>query len=180
MTSSLDISAPLSMVNTIKNSIKMRQVAFLAANGVNGISLNNMKEQLQKAGAVVKIIAPKLGAIKTDSRNTVYADQSFLTATSVCFDAVFIPGGEKSIAILINESRAIHFIMEAYQHCKAIGCENEGIKLLQGICSTKNNTETRIHNPSKGIVANGNVKEFIKAIAQHRFWNYEKERMIPA
>ncbi|SFW17558.1 hypothetical protein [Chitinophaga sancti] len=52
-------SAALSMAHTIKDSVKTRQIAILAAAGVNATSLKAVKKQLTKAGAVVEIIAPR-------------------------------------------------------------------------------------------------------------------------
>ncbi|MBC7873482.1 MAG: catalase [Ferruginibacter sp.] len=179
-TMSLERSAALSMENTIKNSIKTRQIAFLAADGADQKSLDGMKAQLEAGGATVKIIAPKFGVIKTSAGKTVPVDQSFLTAASVLFDAVFVPGGEKSVQALSAEPAALHFIMEAYKHCKPIGCENDGVKLLPGFAEGKQKNAKGKDDSSPGIITSGNPKEFIKAIAQHRFWDREKERKIPA
>ncbi len=180
MTSSLDKSAALSMANTIKNTIKTRQIAFLAADGVNEKSLNAMKKALESAGAMVKIIAPKLGNITADSNKSIPVDQNFLTACSVLFDAVFIPGGKKSIEKLGEESDAIHFIMEAYKHCKALGCDSDGIKLLPANHSAGKKGSQKKSSLSDGVIDNGNAVDFIKAIAQHRFWHREIERKVPA
>lgn len=50
-------SEALSMANTIKNSIRTRKIAILAADGVNENSVIEMKDHLEKEGAVVHIIA---------------------------------------------------------------------------------------------------------------------------
>lgn len=60
----------------------------------------------------------------------VKIDNSFVTAASVVFDAIYVPGGEESISTLIEEGDAIHFLDEAYRHCKPIGTDG-GLKLLQ-------------------------------------------------
>ena len=49
---------------------------------------------------------------------------SFLTATSVVFDAVYVPAGEKG---LLDNADAIHFINESYRHCKAIATDGTGL-----------------------------------------------------
>ena len=36
------------------------------------------------------------------------------------FDALYIPGGENSIATLLGNDKALHFVNETYKHCKAI------------------------------------------------------------
>ena len=47
-------------------------------------------------------------------------DHALRTVASVLFDAVYIPGGEKSAATLADEPDAIEFVNEAFRHCKAI------------------------------------------------------------
>jgi len=179
--SSLQNSKALSMSNTVKDTIKTRQIAILAADGVNDVSLNKMKRVLEAAGAQTNVIAPHLGNITSEKNRQIKVDQSFLTAASVLFDAVYIPGGQQSSVALRNEPDAIHFINEAYKHCKAIAAEAEGVDLL-------NKTEAGIKMKDKtdknflatGVLINRNPKEFIKAIAQHRFWEREKPGKVPA
>jgi catalase len=178
-------SPALSMANTPKNTIKTRQIAILAADGVDGNSLTTVKAELEAEGAQTKIIAPTGGTIKNTKGAAIKVDMSFLTAASVLFDAVYIPAGTASIAALKENVDAIHFINEAYRHCKAIAADGDGIELLN---------ETYVGNKLKkgegpgiaGIIINetsGNksfAKDFIHAIAQHRFWEREKSDKVPA
>jgi catalase len=173
---SLQSSKALSMANTVKNTIKTRRIAILVADGVDAVSLNKMKQALEAAGAKSTIIAPHLGNIATAKGKQINVDQSLLTAASVLFDAVYVPGGQKSVAALQKEPNAIHFINEAYKHCKAIAADGEGTKLLfitnAGI--KNNSTDKSAKNyMANGVLLNHNPKEFIKAIAQHRFWERE-------
>ncbi len=174
----LDKSPALSMVNTIKNTIKTRQVAFLAANGADVLSLNKMKAALEKEGATVKIIAPKPGEIKTSKGAVIAVDASFLTEASVCYDAVFIPGGKDSAVALSQQPDAIHFVNEAYKHCKAIAAEGDAILFLEhtfikGSLRDNGTGDT-------GILINKKTTDFIKAIGMHRFWDREADRKVPA
>ena len=170
----IEKSAALSMDTTVKNTIKTRQVAFLIANGVDDLSINKMKAALEKEGATVKMIAPKPNGIKTMKGKAVAVDGSFLTESSVCYDAIFIPSGRKSVSALSKEADAIHFVNEAYKHCKAIATEGEGIAFLEKTYAGNENSTDR------GVLINKNPAGFIKAIAKHRFWEREKERKIPA
>jgi catalase len=174
--SSLQRSAALSMENTAKNSIVTRRIAFLAGDGVNETSFSNMKKLLTEQGATVKLIAPKMGTIKSDKGNDIPVDESFLIASSVVYDAVYIPGGGKSIDALIKEADAVHFISQAYKHCKAIATDTDGEELLEIAL-------VEITAKDNGVVINRNSdfdQSFIKAIAQHRFWEREIARKIPA
>src|SRR5690606_38332052 len=129
--------AALSMANTLKNSIKTRKIAFLAADGVAADSLNTVKKALEAEGAVVEVIAPKLGDIKANDGSKVPADQSLLTAASVLYDAVYVPGGEASATALKAEPDAIHFLNEAYKHCKAIAADESAKALLESTYFSK-------------------------------------------
>ena len=181
VTSSIQESKALSMANTIKDTIKTRQIAVLAADGVDDVSLNKMKQALIAAGAQTHIIAPHLGNITSEKNKQIKVDQSFLTAASVLFDAVYLPGGQKSSVALQKESDAIHFINEAYKHCKAIAAEAEGVELLyKTAAGIKMKDKTDKILLAKGVLINRTPKEFIKAIAQHRFWEREKPGKVPA
>ncbi len=167
--SSIDRSEALSMANTIKNTIKSRQIAFLIADGVDAASIDSMRNSLEAAGARVKLIAPRLGKVKS-SKGDVAVDMSFLTATSVVFDAVFIPGGKGSVEKLSAEADPIHFVNEAYRHCKAIATAEDAAAFL----------DVTAVEPDDAVITNGNAKAFINVIAKHRLWEREKGRKVPA
>lgn len=158
-------SDALSMANTVKDTVKTRQVAFLIADGVDATSVTAMKEALLKAGAQVQLIAPRQGSIQTAGGSSVEADQSLLGAASVLFDAVYVPGGADSAAALESHPDAIRFIDEAYRHCKAIAVHGEGLQVLKATSVPP--------QEAPGVVVNGQAKAFIAAIAQHRFWERE-------
>lgn len=174
--STVTSSEALSMANTIKDTIVTRKIAVLAADGVDGKSLNATKKALLAAGAVVEIIAPKLGTIQSAEGDAINVDKRLPNAASVFYDAVYIPGGEKSISTLSQKGDAIHFINEAFKHCKPIGADPAAKDLL---------SKTYIQDKEQpGVVMNSNAKqfaqEFIDAIAHHRFWEREKKSDIPA
>jgi catalase len=172
-------SDALSMANTPKNSIKTRCIAILAADGVDEKSLSAMKIALEAEGAKTKIVAPKLGNLKGASGKQIKADQTFLNTASVLFDAIYIPSGAQSANTLLGEANAIHFINEAYKHCKAIAAEGDGVKVFQKSFITIGEKKSeKLQDP--GILIDKSPKDFIKAIAQHRVWEREKQRKVPA
>jgi catalase len=177
-------SPALSMANTVKNTIRTRKIAILAAGGVDGGALSGIQKALKAAGAQSKIIAPRLGTLRTAQGHKVTIDWSFLTAGSVLFDAVFVPGGDKSVNTLSAEPRAVEFVAEAYKHCKAIGATGEGMALLEaaGISTNDREPPRKGRKPSgpqgiaigKDASLNGVAREFIEAVAQHRHWGRER------
>jgi catalase len=179
-------SAALSMANTIKDSIRSRVIAILAADGVDANSLLAVKKALTAAGAKADIIAPRLGEITAENNTAIAVNQSLLTAASVLYDAVYVPGGTNSVATLAAEPDAVHFLNEAYKHCKAIAADTAAVQVLEATYFSKklpkdSSDETVL---TEGIVIGDNgaaiSDQFIRAIAQHRFWEREKPRKVPA
>lgn len=177
--SSIESSEALSMANTVKNTIKTRKIAALIADGFDAGQLDKMKKALLGEGAMFKTVSTRLGTITSADGKAVEADFSFLTAASVLFDAVYIPGGTKSVTALIDEPDACEFVNQAYKHCKAICSTGDAISFLK---------ETFVADPSNGddkalIFGEMPVEvtsDFIRAIGQHRNWERETARKVPA
>ncbi len=129
--SSIESSEALSMANTVKNTIKTRKIAALIADGFDAGQLDKMKKALLGEGAMFKTVSTRLGTITSADGKAVEADFSFLTAASVLFDAVYIPGGTKSVTALIDEPDACEFVNQAYKHCKAICSTGDAISFLK-------------------------------------------------
>jgi catalase len=176
--SSIEKSAALSMDNTVKDTIKTRKIAALIADGFDDSTLDTMKEALKAEGAMLKTVAPKLGAIESANGKTIEADFSFLTAASVMFDAVYVPGGAASIEMLGGEPDAYHFVEEAFRHCKAIAATGEGVDFVGVTFAGKANNDAGVILSRNGV--KGAVRDFIKAIARHRNWDREIARKVPA
>jgi catalase len=175
----VDKSAALSMEGTIKNTIKTRKVAFLVANGVKDESLNKMKKALVDNGATVKLISLKQGTITSEGGKQITVDGSFLTDASVLYDAVYIPDGKKNIAALMTGPNSIHFVNEAYKHCKAIATGADGVAFLKETF-VKEIGLKNLSMEDAGVITDGNADKFIGCIAKHRFWNREEFRKVPA
>jgi catalase len=184
--SALAMSPVLSMANTVKNSIRTRKIAILAADGVDETSVNTMKKSLTAAGAIVELIAPRLGTLVGKGGTALPIDKSLLTAASVLYDAAFVPGGANSVATLAANADAVHFLNEAYKHCKAIGADEEGVQVLQATYFSARlpDRQNEAAGSREGIIIGADQKiridQFIKAIGQHRFWDREKARKVPA
>jgi catalase len=170
-------SDALSMLKspTVTNTIATRQVAFLCNDGVNEVSLNNLKKALEAQGAMAKIIGPHAGNLKTDTGKEIKTDHTFFSSSSVLFDAVYILGA-KNLTILENNANIIEFINDAYRHCKVIGADTDAKTLL---------TKTTIGNilaDKKDVILHGIVinndknftSNFITELGKHRIWEREK------
>ena len=194
---SLERSQALSMATTVKDGIATRKIAILAADGVDDAALSAMKKALMAAGARAKVVAPRLGVLKGVKGADVNVDFSFLTAASVLFDAVYVPGGEKSVEILKGDAKAVLFVKEAYLHCKTIAATDAGIDVVLAAHLASEETakthaegvrrdEHQLLAPDEGVILsrkahiNQVAEKFINAIAQHRHWDRETKGQVPA
>jgi catalase/putative intracellular protease/amidase len=181
-------SPALSMEKMPKDSIKSRKVAILAADGFNSDELMAVKQALAASGAHAKIVSKHGGKIKSADGQEIDVEMTFLTAASVMFDAIYVPGGKQSINTLKQEGDAINFITEAFKHCKAIAASGEGINLfsgadLKGINISANGKV----GADKGVVtcpSGGDLAQFsqafVDAMMQHRHWMRTQKEMVPA
>lgn len=178
----IETSEALSMANTVKDSIKTRKIAFLVGDGVSEASVTAMKNAITAQGGVIELIGTHGGSVQTDQKTALAVDESLLTSCSVLYDAIFVPSGEKSIAALSTEADALHFLNEAYKHCKAICFDQGAEKLVDKTYFQLGNSDKKAPADPGLITGKDNAlaDNFIKAIAQHRVWEREKPRMVPA
>ena len=163
----LEESPELSQSNTKFNSIATRQIAVLVANGFSMKSFKAMKKVMDKENAMVKIIAPHGGTIKCDTEMEHKVDASIMTTESVLFDAIHIPGGEKSVKALMENAKFTKFVKESFKHCKAIAADGEGSQLLE-------KSSIPEYRDDEAIFVDGKPADFVDAIAKHRNWNRRK------
>jgi catalase len=180
-------SNALSMADTVKNTIRTRKVAILVAEGSDGAAVGAMKKALEAEGAVVKLVAPHLGQLKL-GREQVAVDESFLTASSVLYDAVYVPGGESGVGLLKLLPDAGEFVAEAEKHCKAIAGTGAGADFVRHAIASRKPLEmparvNRVEN-RHGIILGPDGRdrevaaEFIAAIAKHRDWSREEKHVL--
>jgi catalase len=187
-------SAALSMAkspNKPEPSIKTRKVAALVADGFDAAALNAVKKALTAGGAQLKIIAPRLGVVKASGGGDVPADFTLRNAASVLFDAVYVAGGDGAAEVLKAHPDALHFIDEAFRHCKAIAATGAGREVLgasylgaKGVIGSDADAESAVS--ASGVVTGGDKEAakvaaaFVDAIAAHRHWDREADDRVPA
>jgi catalase len=86
---------------------------------------------------------------------------------------------------------AVHFVLEAYKHCKAICTVGEGVQLLStlGIAADTQQADapagvvvaaTPVTNMGDASAAAQVASDFIAAIAKHRHWDRANVDAVPA
>jgi catalase len=171
-------SAALSQEDTTKTA-KGRKVAILAADGVNGDQLASIEGELEAAHVSTEIVSKFGGTIKNAEGGEIEVDKTFLTAASVMYDAIYVPGGAQSVEALKTHGEAMNFIHEAFKHFKPIAASGEGVELLmqsdlKGIDLSQTNGKVA---DNLGVVTlrdpfamEAFAQSFLDAIKQHRFW----------
>jgi catalase len=153
----LEPSPKLSIIGNLHKTLQGRVVGVLINEGSDGAAISKLKADVTKAGGKVKLVAPKVGAVKLKDGTEVKADGQLAGTPSVIFDAVAIVLSAEGTKALLKEAAAVQFVMDAFGHLKAIGHTAEAKPLLD-----KAGVE-----PDAGIVPLDD--SFIKAAAQRFF-----------
>ena len=182
-------SPALSMANHEQSDITSRRVAILVAPGVDGEAVKRIQKLVQDKGGKPVVIGTNHSGVKTVQGDQLSADDAYLTAASVLFDAVYVPGGKDAIETMKGIGDAVVFINEAYRHCKPIGASAEGVDFLgntalsaHGVLDPSN---TQVQE-EKGVILSDKApddafdRRFIDAIRKHRYWVRTERKQVPA
>ncbi|TXK52432.1 catalase [Pontibacter qinzhouensis] len=171
-------------------SAKSRRVAILLEDGYNHDEVMAIKQALQSEGAQAKIVSKVFKNLKSSTGEEIAVDKSHITTGSIMFDAVYVPGGQASVEAMKKQGDVLHFLNEAFKHCKAIGASREGIDLLlaSDVAGVQVAEEASADIVSdKGVVSaraaaslDAFGASFLEAIKKHRHWNREEKSMVPA
>ncbi|KAF8655852.1 hypothetical protein AX16_002935 [Volvariella volvacea WC 439] len=201
-------SAALSQVyyTPKKPTIVSRRIAILVADGFNATEVEGVRAALSSAKALTFIIGPRRGKVQSAGGTklgmgeaALVADYPYEGQRSTLFDAIFVPSGADHAKALTANGRAVHWIREAFGHCKTIGAIGEGATFVQQVLSlseiktaadlTSNEVVT-----SHGVVTTGKydlaaaatdvlsiargsdkgfVANFAYEVSQHRCWERE-------
>jgi catalase len=171
-------SAALSQENTTKTA-KGRTVAILAADGVDRAQMTALKQTLSAMDISAEVVSLFGGTIVDTEGETIKVDKTFLTTSSVLYDALYVPGGKRSIEALTAHGDPLSFIHEAFKHFKPMAASGEGVDLmmqanLKGIDAGQVNGKM---SSQLGVISNRDAsdmatfgKTFVDAIKEHRFW----------
>lgn len=112
-------------------TIASRRIAVLITDGFNLDEVEAVRVALGSAKATTWVIGPRRGKIHSEGDNIVLgagmvADHHFEGQRSTLFDAIYIPSGAEHAKNLATNGRAVHWIREAFGHCKAIGAIGDG------------------------------------------------------
>ena len=158
--------------------IATRKVALLVADGVDGASIAALQAALKKAGAMPRLVGPRIGRFKTADGGTVEAEASLENEPGVLFDALVLPDGAAAVATLARDAHTAEFITGQYRHGKTILALGASSQLLDeaGVPATLPDGK-----PDPGVLLaqsadiGTTAKAFIAAVALHRHFARESD-----
>lgn len=116
-------------------TIASRRIAILVADGFNAVEVAAVRAAFKAGKATTWIIGPRRGKAYPSGEIVgkgpgIFADHHFEGQRSTMFDALYVPSGAEHAKTLLKTGRAIHWIREAFGHCKAIGAVGDGTYCL--------------------------------------------------
>ena len=159
-------SPALSIILNGPKSFKGRKLGALVTDGVDSEILNSLKSALQAEGAMIEIVAPKVGGVKASDGSWIEAKQKIDGGPSVLYDAVALLPSESGARQLANDPAVRDFIADAFAHRKFIACvetaspllEKAGVVVDQGVVTLKKSSD---------------ASAFVATCRELRFWPRE-------
>ncbi|MGK2899462.1 MAG: catalase [Burkholderiaceae bacterium] len=155
-------SPALQIIGKMKATLEGRAVGLLVNDGSDAALVAALRQAATDAGAVAKIVAPRLGGVTLSDGTLLPADGQLAGTPSVVFDAVAVILSAAGAAAFAAEGAAIDFVRDAFGHLKAIAIDAGGQALLQAAGVA----------PDAGVVAAPDTARFIAA-AKTRQWARE-------
>ncbi|MBS4044855.1 MAG: catalase [Alphaproteobacteria bacterium] len=165
-------SKALSLIAKAPPTIKGRKIGVLVTDGADAKILKAVQDAAQDEGAMVEIIAPKIGGAKMANGSMVAAHHTISGGPSVLFDAVVLLLSAEGVKQLVREAAAVAWVHDAFSH----------LKVISHVAAAKPLMDKAGVEPDDGIVAlegTGGTKAFIAAAKQHRIWDREPKLRSP-
>ena len=164
----LEPSPALSIIQNGPDSFAGRKVGVLVSPGADATLLKKLQSAIEKEGAVMEVIAPKVGGVEAADGSLIPANHMIDGGPSVLFDAVALILSEEGAERLTGEAAARDFVADAFAHCKFIGFTSGAVPLLQ-----KAGVDPEA---DEGLVALDDAKAvagFVQSCRKLRLWSRE-------
>ena len=162
----LEKSPALSIVLNGPQRFEGRKLGVLVTDGVSNDILQALTSALDDEGAMLEIVAPKVGGVEADDGTWIEAAQKLDGGPSVLYDAVAILVSESGAQTLANLPAARDFIADAFAHRKFIATVEAALPLFAKAGVTPDDGVVTLRNSSDAAI-------FIKACGELRFWPRE-------
>ena len=156
-------SPMLSILAKFKPMLKGRLIGCLVADGTDPLLVTAIEAAASKVGALLKVVAPKVGGTKGSDGSTIRADFQLAGGSSVLFDTVVLALSEAGAFTLSNEAAAVVFVHDAFAHLKIIG-HTPGAQMLLDKAGVI---------PDARIVPIGEINSYLTVASSGRTWDRE-------
>ena len=170
----MELSPTLSLIKKAEPTLMGRKVAALVTDGVDEGLLGSLRAAVEKAGATLAVVAPKIGGVKTAKGKKLPADQALSGAPSVLFDAVVLLPSQEGAAMLAKEAAAVDWLRDAFGHLKVIGHVGAAKPIFD-----KAAVAPKADDGVIDLQRAGGVTAFIAAAKRHRVWKREPNLRSP-
>jgi catalase len=120
-TKDLKKSPALSILLNGPKSFKGRKLGAVVTDGTDINIFEALKAALQEEGALLEIVAPKVGGVQASDGSWIEAAQKIDGGPSVLYDAVALLPSADGAKALAKEPAARDFVADAFAHLKFIG-----------------------------------------------------------
>ncbi|MEO8308768.1 MAG: catalase [Pseudomonadota bacterium] len=159
----LELSPALRIIDRMKPTLQGRCIGILISEGTDMGSVDTLTAAAKKAGAKVKLVAPKL-TVRDAKGKVIKADGQLAGTSSTVFDAVASVLSLEEGKRLAKEGAAVDWFRDAFGHLKAIAACN-GTRMILEAGGVK---------PDAGVVKPEDTAAFLK-LAATRQWAREPQ-----
>jgi catalase len=164
----LEPSPALSIIENGPDSFAGRKVGVLVSPGADAALLKRLQTAIEKEGAVMEVIAPKVGGVEATDGSWIEGRHMIDGGPSVLFDAVALILSEEGAERLTGEAAARDFVADAFAHCKFIGFTAGAAPLLQ-----KAGVDPEADEGLIGLDDPNSIVVFIESCRKLRLWSRE-------
>jgi catalase len=165
-TKNLKPSPALSIHLNGPKSFKGRKVGALLSDGVDIKLFHALKSALDSEGALLEIVAPKVGGVEASDGSWIEAKQTIEGGPSILYDAVALMISEQGAKLLMAEPAVRDFVADAFAHMKFIGHTPAATAWFEkaGIGEKRDRGFIALNNES-------DCSAFVSACRQVRYWD---------
>ncbi len=156
------------IIGRTKDTLQGRCIGILFDEGSDAGLIASLRKAAQKAGADVKLVAPKVGGATLSDGKRQAADGQLAGTPSAVFDAVAVVLSAEGAKALAKEAAAVEFVSHAWAHLKAIASDAGGQALLKAARVDKD----------AGTVEAEDTKAFLAAAATRQWAREPKLRLL--
>jgi catalase len=159
-------SPALSLIAKAPKTLEGRTVGVLITDGTDASVVRALKAAVEKAGATLQNVAPRIGGVMLTGGARLAADHQLAGGPSILFDAVVVAPSADGARALERDAAAINWIRDAFAHLKVIGVVPDARPLL----------DRADVSADAGVIAIGgpkDVADFMAAAKMGRVWDRE-------